>query len=98
MTLVRCLLAFAVAFAAGPAVAVRLDPNGLGQALIYPYYTARVVDGNAWTTALSLTNTRAKPKAVKLRFREGRHGVASREPFHGRSDGRSEIGRSRVRA
>ncbi|HSS27909.1 MAG TPA: hypothetical protein VLL50_08130, partial [Usitatibacter sp.] len=74
MTLVRCLLAFAVAFAAGPAVAVRLDPNGLGQALIYPYYTARVVDGNAWTTALSLTNTRAKPKVVKLRFREGRHG------------------------
>ncbi|HEX4332219.1 MAG TPA: hypothetical protein VH040_08775 [Usitatibacter sp.] len=54
-------------------MAVRLDPDGLGQALIYPYYTVRASNGNAWNTALSVVNTRANAKVVKVRFREGKH-------------------------
>ncbi|HEX4781638.1 MAG TPA: hypothetical protein VH301_12835, partial [Usitatibacter sp.] len=56
-----------------PARSVRLDPGGLGQALIYPYYTARSANGNSWTTAFTVVNTREKPKVVKVRFREGKH-------------------------
>jgi len=46
--------------------AVNLNPDGLGQVLIYPYYTAR--GGN--DTLFSVVNTTAKAKAVKVRFIE----------------------------
>lgn len=62
-----------VLFAAILLVATSADPNGLGQALIYPYYTARAANGNAWNTALSVVSTRAKPKVLKVRFREGKN-------------------------
>lgn len=52
---------------AGTAQAVNLNPDGLGQVLIYPYYTVR--DGN--TTILSVVNTTDSAKAVKVRFNEG---------------------------
>jgi hypothetical protein len=52
---------------AGTAQAVNLNPDGLGQVLIYPYYTVR--DGN--TTLLSVVNTTDSAKAVKVRFNEG---------------------------
>ena len=52
---------------AGTAQAVNLNPDGLGQVLIYPYYTAN--DGNQ--TILSVVNTTDKAKAVKVRFLEG---------------------------
>lgn len=52
---------------AGTAQAVNLNPDGLGQVLIYPYYTVR--DGN--TTLLSVVNTTDSAKAVKVRFKEG---------------------------
>jgi hypothetical protein len=52
---------------AGTAQAVNLNPDGLGQVLIYPYYTSN--DGNA--TILSVVNTTDHGKAVKVRFKEG---------------------------
>jgi hypothetical protein len=52
---------------AGTAQAVNLNPDGLGQVLIYPYYTAN--DGN--NTLLSVVNTTDNAKAVKVRFLEG---------------------------
>jgi hypothetical protein len=52
---------------AGTAQAVNLNPDGLGQVLVYPYYTAN--DGNQ--TILSVVNTTENAKAVKVRFLEG---------------------------
>ncbi len=54
---------------AGSAAAVNVNPNGLGQYLIYPYYTVR----NGTDTYISLTNTTNMPKAVKVRFTEGKN-------------------------
>ena len=56
-----------VAGIAGTAQAVNMNPDGLGQVLIYPYYTAN--DGNQ--TILSVVNTTDNAKAVKVRFLEG---------------------------
>jgi hypothetical protein len=56
-----------VAGIAGTAQAVNMNPDGLGQVLIYPYYTANA--GNQ--TALSVVNTTDQAKAVKVRFLEG---------------------------
>ncbi len=52
---------------AGTAQAVNMNPDGLGQVLIYPYYTVR--DSN--NTLLSVVNTTDSAKAVKVRFNEG---------------------------
>ena len=44
----------------GAAEAVNLAPEGLGQALIYPYYTVRNgANGFAYNTLLSVVNTTA---------------------------------------
>jgi hypothetical protein len=56
-----------VAGIATTAQAVNLNPDGLGQVLIYPYYTTN--DGN--DTLLSVVNTTDSAKAVKVRFKEG---------------------------
>jgi hypothetical protein len=55
-----------VAGLAGMANAVNINPDGLGQVLLYPYYT--VNGGNA--TLLSVVNTTNEGKAVKVRFLE----------------------------
>src|SRR5690625_627322 len=55
-----------VAGMAGVANAVNLNPDGLGQVLLYPYYTAR--EGN--DTLISVVNTTDSVKAVKVRFIE----------------------------
>jgi hypothetical protein len=47
--------------------AVNLNPDGLGQVLLYPYYT--VEKGNQ--TLISVVNTTNIGKAVKVRFLEG---------------------------
>lgn len=52
-----------------PAAAVNLNPDGLGQVLIYPYYT---VNANH-QTLVTVVNTRPRGKAVKVRFMEGRN-------------------------
>ena len=58
----------------GAAEAVNLAPEGLGQALIYPYYTVRNgANGFAYNTLLSVVNTTASAKAVKVRFLEGKN-------------------------
>lgn len=64
-----CLLALAAAVS-GKAEAVMLEPGGLGQVLLFPYYTTR--GGN--DTLISIVNTAAHGKAVKLRFLESRNG------------------------
>ena len=57
----------------GAAEAVNLAPEGLGQVLIYPYYTVRNgAQGFAYNTLLSVVNTTASAKAVKVRFLEGK--------------------------
>jgi len=57
---------------AGSAHAIFQDPNNLGQALIYPYYTVNSAAGNSWNTFVSVTNTTTDVKVVKVRFREGK--------------------------
>ena len=53
----------------GSAQAVNINPDGLGQVLIYPYYTTN--GGN--NTLLSVVNTSEDAKAVKVRFMEGQN-------------------------
>jgi hypothetical protein len=57
---------------AGSASAVHVNPDGLGQALIYPYYTVRDAGGQ-YNTYLSVVNTTGSTKAVKVRFLEGKN-------------------------
>src|SRR5688572_11607885 len=70
------VLAAALAIALFPpaAPAVSLSPDGLGQALIYPYYTVRSAGGNAFHTYLSVGNSTSESKALRVRIREGRNG------------------------
>ena len=56
-----------VAGFAGLANAVDLNPDGLGQVLIYPYYTVN----KSQDTLFSVVNTTGIGKAVKVRFLEG---------------------------
>ncbi len=59
--------------AAGTANAVHLNPDGLGQVLIYPYYTTRAATGASFNTLMSVVNTTNQTKLVKVRFLEGRN-------------------------
>ncbi len=56
--------AIAVLLTGAPADAVTLNPRGLGQVLIYPYYTANAGFG----TLLTVVNTTPRGKALKVRF------------------------------
>ena len=60
---------------AGSANAVYVNPDGLGQVLIYPYYTVRdkVAGVASFNSLLSVVNSTASAKAVKVRFVEGRN-------------------------
>jgi ribosomal protein S28E/S33 len=58
----------------GAAQAVSVNPDGLGQVLIYPYYTVRdKVAGAPYASLLSVVNSTASAKAVKVRFLEGKN-------------------------
>jgi hypothetical protein len=59
-----------MAFMAQHTGAVTLSPHGIGQALIYPYYT---VNKNQ-DTLISVTNASDVGKAIQVRFREGMNG------------------------
>src|SRR5512133_3192553 len=60
--------------AAGAAQAVNVNPDGLGQALVYPYYTTRAdANGNGYTSLLSVVNSTSSAKVVKVRFLEGKN-------------------------
>jgi len=69
----RGILTAAIAAALGaaisPAEAVLLNPRGTGQVLIYSYYTV-----NHQQTLVSVINTTARGKALKVRFREAYDG------------------------
>jgi len=59
----------------GAAQAVNVNPDGLGQALIYPYYTTNSVGpapGAPYNSLLSVVNTTASAKVVKVRILEGK--------------------------
>ena len=56
---------------AGSAQAVNINPDGLGQVLLYPYYT---INGDNMTL-LSVVNTADEAKAVKVRFLESQNSV-----------------------
>jgi hypothetical protein len=70
--------------AAGAAQAVSVNHDGLGQVLVYPYYTVRGVDipvgttppttvNAAYNSLLSVVNSTASAKVVKVRFLEGKN-------------------------
>jgi hypothetical protein len=60
--------------ATGVAQAVSVNADGLGQALIYPYYTVRdAAAGAPYNSLLSVVNSTASAKAVKVRFLEGKN-------------------------
>lgn len=64
------VLATAIASAlAGSAGAVNVNPDGLGQVLLYSYYT---VQGDQ-ATLVSVVNSTGEAKAVKVRFLEGKN-------------------------
>lgn len=69
MMMMRKLALLCFSMLALPAAAVNLNPDGLGQVLIYPYYT---VNANH-QTLVTVVNTRPRGKAVKVRFMEGRN-------------------------
>ncbi len=54
--------------------AVYVSDSGFGEALIYPYYTVRSTEGNAFNTYVSIANGDTAAKALRVRFREGRNG------------------------
>jgi hypothetical protein len=58
--------------AVGMAQAVSVNPTGLGQVLVYPYYTVKGAAVAPFNTLLSIVNTTNSTKAVKVRFREGK--------------------------
>jgi len=62
-------MAAGLAIASGNVGAVALNADGTGEALVYPYYTAR----GDQTTLLTVVNTTNNAKAVKVRFREARN-------------------------
>jgi hypothetical protein len=74
----RALLSASVAAAlcnAPASLAVRLDPDGVGQALIFPYYTVQSAGPNPLNTYVSIVNHATDTKALRVRFRDGRNGA-----------------------
>jgi hypothetical protein len=57
------------------AEAVNVNPNGLGQVLLYPYFTVRtdVALGNPYNSLLTVVNSTDSVKVVKVRFLEGKN-------------------------
>jgi len=58
----------------GAAQAVAVNQDGLGQVLIYPYYTVRTnAAGNSYQSLISVVNTGKSARVVKVRFLEGKN-------------------------
>src|SRR5690349_512563 len=73
-SLYAALAAVSAPGATTAAEAVNVNPDGLGQVLIYPYYTTRAdAAGNSYNSLLSVVNSTASGKAVKVRFLEGKN-------------------------
>jgi len=71
-SLVAALAGLGALGTAGTSHAVFLNPDGLGQVLIYPYYTVRSTASGPYNSLLSVVNSTSSAKAVKVRFLEGR--------------------------
>ncbi|MDR2244601.1 MAG: hypothetical protein LBE15_04230 [Burkholderiales bacterium] len=72
--LVTALVSASALGLAGAAQAVNVNPDGLGQVLIYPYYTVRDhVEGASFDSLFSVVNSTGDGKAVKVRFLEGKN-------------------------
>ncbi len=68
----KCILVVAIAAGIGwaaPTQALSLSKNGMGQVLLFPYYTVN----SEIQTLISIVNTTGKGKATRLFFREGRN-------------------------
>jgi hypothetical protein len=70
----RMILAAFAALSPLFAHAVFVNPDGTGQALIYPYYTVQSANGDTFNTYVSLVNHASAAKAVRVRLRESRGG------------------------
>ena len=69
------LACFLVALWTSPSAnAVYLNPEGHGQALVFPYYTVQPAAAGAFNTYLSIANRSFEGKALRVRVREGRNG------------------------
>ena len=68
------VIAAAVAATLGhtAANAVSVNPNGLGEVLLFPYYTVQGSAAGNFDTLITLVNTTDYVKAVKIRFREAK--------------------------
>jgi hypothetical protein len=79
---------FAAAVSATDAAAVYLDPSGIGQALIYPYFTAQSTGGTPFNTLVTVVNRGTDSKVLRVRFREGRNAkeIASFNLYLGATD------------
>jgi hypothetical protein len=72
-TLFAAIAGASVLGASGAAQAVAVSPNGMGEVLVYPYYTVKgSAAGVPYNTLLSIVNSTDSTKAVKIRFREGK--------------------------
>lgn len=69
----RLVTLLALGLSASTCGAVRLDPDGMGQVLIYPYYTVR--GGNQ--TIYTVTNHTDRQKVLQVIMNEGRNGRAT---------------------
>ena len=70
--------------AAGVAQAVNVSENGLGNVLIYPYYTVnKDVNGNSFNTLMSVVNTTAQHESDQGPFprRQEQRGSAGLQRF-----------------
>jgi len=75
LRLAPALLICWVAVASTTALAVHTSQRGLGQVLLFPYYTVRSTDaGTTYNTLLLITNTASDTKVVRVRFRESANG------------------------
>ena len=88
MNVARWCLAAWLLLAAAPADAIHMSPDGVGQVLIYPYYTAQATGDRPYNSYISIINHDSRGKALRVRFREGRNGreVASFNLFLDASD------------
>lgn len=68
------LIAMAAMTMASSARAVEVDPSGVGDVLLFPFYTVDDPGSGGFVTLLSLTNASDHVKAARVRFRDGRRG------------------------
>lgn len=72
-TLFAAIAGASVLGVSGAAQAVAVSANGMGEVLVYPYYTVKgSLAGVPYNTLLSIVNSTDSTKAVKIRFREGK--------------------------